>query len=101
MKTKGEGIVSLDGWTLKDSSQSGTHRHTYNFPTNTAFLPREQIYLHTGIGKDTFVRGTPPRWDLYGGRRAFIWNSDGDTATLEDGKGNVVDSLQVVPLKAD
>ena len=82
-----------------DKTATGKRRHVYAFPKKLSVSPAEQIYLHTGKGKDVFSKGRPPRWILYWGRRTFVWNNEGDTATLSDNKGNFVDSLEVVPLK--
>ena len=101
LENMGDGKVSLAGWTLSDNTPTGKHRHAYKFPRKVSLLPREQAYLYTGKGRDSFVKGKPPRWNLYWGRSSFVWNNEGDTATLLDEKGNVADSLQVVPLKAE
>ena len=54
----------------------------------------------TGPGEDLFEEGKPSKSTLHWGRHAFVWNNEGDTATLFDAEGNKVDSLQVVTLKA-
>ncbi len=89
----------MAGWMLMDRTATGKRQHVYTFPNIVSVSPGEQIYVHTGRGKDAFSKGRPPRWLLYWGRRSFVWNNEGDTATLSDNKGNLVDSLEVVPLK--
>lgn len=101
LENMGGGRVSLEGWTLLDNTTTGQRRHGYKFPEKVSLLPREQVYIFTGSGRDSFVKGTPPRWNLYWGRQSFVWNNEGDKATLLDAEGRSVDSLQVVPLKAD
>ncbi len=91
--------VSL-GWTLTDETATGERGHVYKFPKTVSLSPREKAHVHTGSGKDSFEKGKPPKWNLYWGKRSFVWNNEGDTATLLDPKGEKVDSLQVVPLKA-
>ncbi len=99
LENKGDQKVSLAGWVLMDNTETGKRRHLYAFPKKLSLSPGEQVYLHTGRGKDSFSRGRPPKWALHWGRRAFVWNNEGDTATILDDKGNMVDSLEVVPLK--
>lgn len=41
--------------------------------------------VHTGRGEDTFHH---KHW----GRRAYVWNDDGDTAWLRDREGDVRDT---------
>lgn len=101
VENKGDEKVSLAGWMLLDKTGTGKRRHVYTFPKNVSILQREQIYLYTGRGKNSFSKGKPPRWNIYWGRRRFVWNNEGDLATLLDNNGNVVDSLQVVPLKPE
>ncbi len=53
---------------------------------------------HIPHGRDA-ADSNPPKWNLFWGRRSFVWNNEGDTATIFDPVGNKVDSLQVVTLK--
>jgi hypothetical protein len=64
--------------------------------------------LHLGR-KPTFIqapekilsrKANHQKWNLYWGRHGFVWNNEGDTATLFDHEGNKADSLEVVTLKA-
>lgn len=92
--------VSLAGWSLTDETATGARRHVYAFPQNVSLSPRDKVFIHTGPGQDVFEQGKPSVWKLHWGRHAFVWNNEGDTATLFDLKGNKVDSLQVVTVKA-
>jgi hypothetical protein len=92
--------ISLADWTLTDETATGARRHVYKFPQVVSLSSREKAYIHTGPGSDSFEKGTPSKWTLHWGRHAFVWNNEGDTATLFDAEGNKVDSLQVVTLKA-
>ena len=100
LENEGDEIVSLSGWTLKDETTTGERRHVYKFPQTVSLSSREKAYVHTGLGQDSFQKGKPSRWNLFWGRRSFVWNNEGDTATLFDAEGNKVDSLEVVSLKA-
>ena len=100
LENEGDEKISLEGWTLTDETATGARRHVYTFPRIVSLSPREKAYVHTGQGEDSIEKGNPQKWNLFWGRRSFVWNNEGDTATLFDSKGNKVDSLQVVTLKA-
>ena len=100
LENAGTEKISLAGWTLTDETATGARRHIYKFPQTVSLSSREKAYVHTGSGEDLFEEGKPSKWILHWGRHAFVWNNEGDTATLFDAKGNKVDSLQVVALKA-
>jgi hypothetical protein len=100
IENEGDETVSLAGWTLKDETTTGERRHIYTFPQTVFLAPREKAYIHTGPGEDSFEKGKPSKWNLYWGRHGFVWNNEGDTATLFDPEGNKADSLEVVTLKA-
>ncbi len=100
LDNEGTEKISLAGWTLKDETITGARRHVYTFPEAISLSPREKAVVHTGKGKDSFEKGSPSKWTLFWGRDSFVWNNEGDTATLFDAEGNKVDSLQVVTLKA-
>ena len=100
LENAGTEKISLAGWTLTDETATGARRHIYKFPQTVSLSSREKAYVHTGSGEDLFEEGKPSKWILHWGRHAFVWNNEGDTATLFDAGGNKVDSLQVVALKA-
>ncbi len=100
IENEGPENVSLAGWSLMDETKTGERRHVYKFPQTVSLSSREKAVVHTGPGKDGFEEGKPSKWNLHWGRHAFVWNNEGDTATLFDAEGNKVDSLQVVTLKA-
>jgi hypothetical protein len=68
--------VTLTNWTLRDAAG-----HVYRFGI---YRLRAHAYvkIHTG-------RGTNARTDRYWGRRWYIWNNNGDTATLKNASGVV------------
>ncbi len=99
LENMGDDAVNLAGWKLMDNTRTGERRHTYTFPEKVILQPRDEVVLHTGSGKDYDTRERQPIWNLYWGKHAFVWNDEGDTATLLDDQGKEVDSLQVVPLK--
>jgi Lamin Tail Domain len=100
LENEGTEKISLAGWTLTDETATGARRHVYRFPQAVSLSSRERTYIHTGAGEDSFEEGNPSKWILHWGRYAFVWNNEGDTATLFDADGNKVDSLQVVTIKA-
>ncbi|MET9078457.1 lamin tail domain-containing protein [Streptomyces sp. NPDC004232] len=71
--------VNLDHWTLRDDAG-----HTYTF-RHVSLAPRATVRVHTGIGRDT-------RSDLYQDKRNYVWNNNGDTATLRNDRGRTVDT---------
>lgn len=74
--------VSLEGWTLSSASDD-----EFAFPALTLF-PEAQVRVYSGAGADT-----PDA--LYWGRAQPAWTSGG-LITLQDARGNVVDTY-VVP----
>ncbi len=77
----GSDQVQLKGWTLSDDGE----RNCYTFP-DFVLYPGSAVTVFTGTGYDTDE-------DLYMGKSAPVWNNDGDSATLKDANGNVVDSM--------
>jgi hypothetical protein len=71
--------ISLKGWRLHDA---GT-KHTYTFGTYT-IKAHGSVTIHTGKGSNT-------QTNRYWGLSGYVWNNDGDTATLEDNHGNRID----------
>ncbi|MEU5214168.1 lamin tail domain-containing protein [Streptomyces sp. NPDC020742] len=71
--------VTIKGWTLSDKSG-----HAYRFG-NVRLNGNSQVRVHTGIGRDT-------RTDVYQDRRVYVWDNDGDTATLRNDHRRIVDS---------
>lgn len=73
--------VDLAGWTLNDDGN-----HAYNFPSGFKIKSGNSVKIHTGSGADT-------ESDLYWNSGRPVWNNDGDTATLKDKGGKVIDSF--------
>lgn len=72
--------VNLTGWTLSDAKG-----HVYAFPSFT--VPEGFVFtVWTGKGVDTFA-------NLYWQRAAAVWNNQGDTATLRNAAGDVIDTF--------
>ncbi|MFF4652588.1 lamin tail domain-containing protein [Streptomyces sp. NPDC001380] len=57
--------------------------HRYGFG-HLRLAPHRAITVHTRSGLDT-------RRDVYQGSRAYVWDNGGDTATLRDDRGHLVD----------
>lgn len=70
MKNTGTNAVAMTGWTLRD-----TAGHIFRFPT-FKLQPRSLVSVHTG-------KAMNGRHDLYWRSSWYIWNNDGDTATLK------------------
>jgi len=71
--------ISMTHWTLHDGGQ----KHTFKFGTFT-IGPHGYVKIHTGKGSRT---QTNRYWNL----SWYVWNNTGDTATLKDTHGNVID----------
>jgi competence protein ComEC len=72
--------VLLAGWTLSD--RNGTF--SYTFPAFVA-MPGSPITIYTGSGR---MNDTA----LFMGRNSPVWGNTGDSATLKDGNGKIVDT---------
>jgi hypothetical protein len=71
--------VHLTGWTLRDASH-----HVYAFGT-FILRSKKSVMVHTGRGHDT-------RSSVFQGRRAYVWNNNGDRAVLRKASGLFRDS---------
>lgn len=71
--------TTLTGWTIRDRST-----HVYRFPTFT-LKPGRSVTLHTGKGRNTST-------DLYWNQSWYVWNNDGDKATLKNASGATKDT---------
>ncbi len=76
---RGEGAVSMNGWTLSDRTES----RPYIFPA-FILLPESSVYVYTGTGA---INDTA----LFMGRTVPVWGNSGDEALLKDDRGNIVD----------
>ncbi|WP_234343496.1 lamin tail domain-containing protein [Streptomyces sp. NRRL F-5123] len=76
---EGRRAVSLDRWTLSDADH-----HVYRFG-HVTLRAHESLRVHSGRGRDTYR-------DLYQGGNRSMWDRGGDSATLRDARGHVVDT---------
>ncbi|WP_245546327.1 lamin tail domain-containing protein [Methanomethylovorans hollandica] len=77
----GSSTVDLTGWKIKDEG----NKHTYTFP---------YFQLESGATVTIYTsKGLDSKTKLYWGSGNPFWNNDGDTASLYDSNGNLVDSL--------
>lgn len=81
ISNNGNSAIDLTEWTLNDNEN-----HVYNFPSNFKIKSGNSVKIHTGSGADT-------ESDLYWNSGRPIWNNDGDTATLKDKNGKVIDEM--------
>lgn len=88
IRNTGETPVTLDGWTLSDESDN-----TYTFGIDT-LEPDETVtvYSHDAGDPATCDETDAPAyercWD-----RSYVWNDDGETATLTDTQGETADTF--------
>ena len=76
IKNTGTTRKTLTGWTLRDAS-----KHVYKFPTFRLGAGKS-VKVHTGKDANTAS-------NLYWRSSSYIWNNDGDTATLKRSNGTV------------
>lgn len=82
----GDDPVALVGWVLRDASRD------VNKLPNFTLHPGEAVDVHPGKGTDSAS-------DLFGKEGRAVWNNSGDTVTLNDAKGNMIDSQSYASLK--
>ena len=70
--------ITLTGWTLRDPKH-----HVYTFGTYT-IKPHGYVKIHTGKGANN-------QTDRYWGKSWYVWINTGDTATLRDASGHLLD----------
>ena len=70
--------ITLTDWTVRDRAG-----HVFKFATY-AIGAHGYVKIHTGQGKRT-------QTDRYWGLSWYVWNNDGDKATLTDNHGNEID----------
>jgi hypothetical protein len=78
IKNNGNRARQLNGWTLRD-----TAGHVFHFPRFKLRAGRT-VKVHTGDGTRTHR-------NLYWGQEWYIWNNDGDRATLRNDHGRLID----------
>jgi hypothetical protein len=79
IENTGNHRINMDGWKLRDKVG-----HTYRF--NDFKLPGgAKVRVHTGHGQDDHN-------ELYQDSGSYIWNNDGDKATLRKDNGNIADT---------
>lgn len=80
LRNQGAGPADLAGWTLSDAANN-----TYTFPAFT-LAPGAEVRVWVRAGADDAT-------NLYWGRGSAVWNNSGDTATLRDASGILIDTL--------
>lgn len=82
LTNKGGTDIAMTGWKVEDEGPN----HTYRFPNSYRLAAGATVRIHTGCGSNDAEH-------LYwckGG--SAVWNNDGDTVTLIDPDGAVVDT---------
>ena len=81
---------TLTGWTVHDRGRG----HVYRFGS-FVLRPDEYVRLHTGKGRDTGVTGCNGHcftsYDFHWDLDEYVWNNDGDAATIVNRVGSTVD----------
>jgi hypothetical protein len=72
------GAVNMTHWTVNDAAG-----HVFRFATYSLGA-HSYVKIHTGKGSRTQA-------DRYWGLSWYVWNNTGDTATLKDNNGHVID----------
>lgn len=71
----------MTGWILVDTIGHGKEKTPFD---GFVLASGATVTVHTGNGQNSDT-------DRYMGYNYYIWNNEGDTATLKDNNGNVVD----------
>ncbi|AKU15971.1 lamin tail domain-containing protein [Luteipulveratus mongoliensis] len=79
---------NLKGYVIYDR---GNH-FRYTFPSLT-LRPRATVTLHTGKGSISIT-------NVYWNKTGYVWNNDGDTATLNNAAGHAIESCVYYKVKA-
>lgn len=77
---QGNEAVDMTGWTISDEG----NKHVYMIPY-FVLHPGATVTVYTGSGVNSYI-------ELYMGFGKAIWNNDGDTCTLKDKNGNIIDT---------
>jgi len=87
---RGNDSVNLEGWTLK----SNTGNQSFVFP-NLELQPGATVTIWSGKGAS--AKHNPP--SVIGWTNKYIWNDKGDSASLLNKQGDVVDEVSHEPLE--
>jgi hypothetical protein len=79
IENTGNNPVNLDGWKLRDRAG-----HVYRFNDFT-LNDGQKVRVHTGHGQDDHN-------DVFQDSGSYIWNNDGDKATLRKDNGTIADT---------
>ncbi len=75
-------VARMGGFRVFDAGRI----HTYPFQRDFRLGPNKSVTLHTGKGRNGGGH-------IYWGRSSAVWNNTGDTTTLIDRRGRVLDRL--------
>ena len=100
IKNTGSRAVTLDGWRIFDAGRD----HVYVFGdrsrgndvfTDIRLRPGEYVRIHSGRGQDSATASahgdTRTFYDFYWDLDNYVWNNDGDRATLKNASKTVID----------
>ena len=94
---------NMKNWIVSDRTPTGKETHLFYFPERVngngwTLDPGEYIFLMTGKGTNTYLRGDgsySPQFHFYLQREWFVWNNSGDTAFLRLPNGEFVHWMKV------
>jgi hypothetical protein len=79
IRNAGAKRIQLEGYTVRDAQG-----RTFTFAA-LALAAGRAVRVHTGSGSNT-------RRHVFWGQSSYVWNNSGDTATLRNAAGRVVDT---------
>lgn len=89
--------ATLTGLALTDYTETQQDAHIYRFPAAVdgvlQLAPGRSAYIFTGSGQNERLSNGDLL--LFWGRRASVWNDDGDVAYLRNAQGEFIDHLTV------
>ena len=100
IKNTGDRARSLAGWKVHDRGRDYTYRFGDESQGDDVFTdirlqPGGYIRLHTGRGQDSATASShgdiATHYDFYWDLDNYVWNNDGDRATLKNRAGEAVD----------
>lgn len=80
VKNTGGKAKSLAGWKVRDRTG-----FVFKFPSGYKLGAGKSVKVHTGKGSNT-------KSNLYWKQGSYVWNNDGDKATLKNKGGKVIDT---------
>lgn len=90
IRNDSDSAVRIKGWKIHDAHRD----NVYVVQHNVRLRPGERLYLYTGRGTDLTrdeIHGGPTTHFWHWDKDDYVWDNDGDTATLRRRDGSVAD----------